>query len=105
MRSSWIRVALNPTTGVLTEEKPHEDGGRGWSDAATAQGHLVPQRLDKPGRILPLPAPESLQRQRSPEIPESLIQAPECKRTPVGGDLLFPESAVPETFQGISASF
>lgn len=51
VRSSWIRVALNPVTGIPTEKKPHEDGGRGWRDMASGQGHLVPQELGKPGRI------------------------------------------------------
>lgn len=50
MRSSWIKVALNPVTGLLTEEKPREDRGRGWSDAAIAQAHLQAQELDKPRR-------------------------------------------------------
>lgn len=38
-------------TGIPTEEKPLEEGGRGWSDVASGQGHLVPQELGKPGRI------------------------------------------------------
>ena len=45
-------MALNPMTGIPTEEKPHEDGGRGWSDMASGQGHLVPQELGKPGSLL-----------------------------------------------------
>lgn len=43
MRSSWIRVALNPMTGILErdrrgdiEEKLHEDRGRDGTDAATS---------------------------------------------------------------------
>ena len=47
VRSSWVRVALNPIERVLmrdnrgetdTEEKPREDRGRDGRDAATSLG-------------------------------------------------------------------
>ena len=43
-------------TGMPIEEKPLEDGGRGWSDMASGQGHLVPQELGKPVRISAAPS-------------------------------------------------
>lgn len=35
-----------------TRRRPHEDS-RGWSDAATDQGHLEPRKLGEAGRVLP----------------------------------------------------
>ena len=61
MNSSWMRVALNPTTGVLVREEETQTHKRSplRMEAETggmwppAQGHLEPQTLEESGRTLP----------------------------------------------------
>lgn len=67
MRLSWMRVAPNPGTGVLTrdgrgetqtdtEEKPRGDGGRDGRDPATCPGPPAAPRAGR-GRKEPPPEP------------------------------------------------
>ena len=73
VRSSWVRVALNPIDKVLIRdkrgetdtEKPREDGGSDGRDAAASLGTPGTPRLEKAGRTLSW----SLWRDFSPTTP------------------------------------